>query len=65
VEVIDVAHGRDECAETARSWQGLIDNGVVHGQVIGSDLSMTLQLDYVPALWLLLPAELATSYNHR
>ncbi|MGH3773962.1 MAG: hypothetical protein ACRDRW_21660 [Pseudonocardiaceae bacterium] len=64
VEVSHVAFGQDECKETTRLWQGLLDSGVVHGQLIGSDLS-TLQLDYVPAPWLLLPAELATSYNQR
>lgn len=63
VEITHVAW--DECAETTRLWQGLLDSGVVHGQLIGSDLLTTLQLDYVPAPWLLLPAELATSYNQR
>jgi hypothetical protein len=35
VEVTDVAHDWDECAETARLWHGLLDSGVVHGQLTG------------------------------
>lgn len=49
VEVFHVASGQDEREETTRLWQGLLDSGVAHGQLIGSDHSATLQLDYVPA----------------
>jgi hypothetical protein len=67
VKINDVAHDWDVCEETVRLWQGLVDSEVVRGRLNRPSrlLATTLQLDYAPALWLLLPAELATCYNQR
>ncbi|MER5549974.1 hypothetical protein ABT072_48215 [Streptomyces sp. NPDC002589] len=55
-----------EDALRAAVWRGLLDKGIVRGtlQTPGSDLS-PLCLEYVPALWLLYPPELAAAYSRR
>jgi hypothetical protein len=53
------------CRDTLQLWRGLVDHGVVHGVVDGADWYGTLHLDYIPAQWLLLPADLSTALSRR
>lgn len=60
-------HGPEGCRATAELWRGLLDRGIVSGELIPrySDWVVELRLGYAPAPWMLLPADLATQYNQR
>jgi len=66
LKVTDVTKGGiPACEATQALWEGLLRRGVIHGRITMQGAFATLHLDYTPALWLLLPAKLATAYNDR
>ena len=60
-------HGPQGCRATAELWRGLLDRGIVHGDLIPrhSDWVVELRVGYALAPWMLLPADRATLYNQR
>jgi hypothetical protein len=60
-------HGPEGCRATAELWRGLLDHGIVRGELIPrySDWVVELRLGYALAPWMLLPADRATTYNQR
>jgi hypothetical protein len=60
-------HGPEGCRATAELWRGLLDRGIVRGELISrySNWVVELRLGYALAPWMLLPADRATAYNQR
>jgi len=59
--------GQEACRETAALWRGLLERGLVRGELIPrySDWVAELRVEYALAPWMLLPADRATAYNRR
>ncbi|GAA5109554.1 zinc finger domain-containing protein [Pseudonocardia adelaidensis] len=59
--------GPEACRETALLWRGLLERGLVRGELIPrySDWVVELRIEYALAPWMLLPADRATAYNQR
>jgi hypothetical protein len=65
--VTPTEQGPQGCRETATLWQGLLERGLVRGELIPrySDWVAELRIEYALAPWMLLPADRATAYNRR
>lgn len=61
--VIDTAKGMTEVERVGRGWHTLLKRGLLHGHIRYEGPFAVLDLDHVPAPWVLGDAELASAYN--
>ncbi len=65
--VTPAEHGPAGCRATAQLWRGLLERGLVRGELIPryADWVVELRVEDALAPWMLLPADGATAYNRR
>ncbi|MGW1564466.1 hypothetical protein ACWCQ1_49780 [Streptomyces sp. NPDC002144] len=61
--VIDTSKGMAEAERVGRGWRILLERGLLHGRIGYDGAFAVLDLDHVPAPWLLGDAALASAYN--